>query len=333
MSYLIAEIAQAHDGSLGIAHSYIDALATTGVHAVKFQTHIAEAESSSAEPFRVQFSKQDATRFDYWKRMEFSKTQWQELKSHCEEKGLEFISTPFSLAAVDLLEELNVKRYKVGSGDTNNLLLLSKIAATKKPVILSSGMSSWEEIENSIHFLQQRNIEVSLLQCTTAYPTPANQWGLPYIAEMKNRFAIPVGYSDHSGTPAACVAAATLGAEILEFHAVFNKKMFGPDATSSLSIEEITWLAQSVQQIDEAIHSNGLKENATSFDALKNMFGRSIAVNKNLDAGTVIRFEDLETKKPAGQGIPVSDFEQLLGKKLKLAKNKWDFLQWNDVEQ
>jgi len=332
MSYLIAEIAQAHDGSLGMAHSYIDALATTGVDAVKFQTHIAEAESSTAEPFRVHFSKQDATRFDYWKRMEFSKSQWQELKSHCEEKGLEFISTPFSMAAVNLLEELGVKRYKVGSGDTNNLLLLSKIAATKKPVILSSGMSSWDELENSIQFLQQSNIDVSLLQCTTAYPASSYQWGLPYITEMKHRFQIPIGFSDHSGTPAACIAAATLGAEILEFHAVFNKNKFGPDAKASLTIEEITWLAQSVQQVHEALQSSGLKENATPFEGLKNMFGRSIAVNKNLAAGTVIRFEDLETKKPAHQGIEVGAFENVLGKKLKIAKTKWDVLQWNDVE-
>jgi len=332
MSYLIAEIAQAHDGSLGMAHSYIDALATTGAHAVKFQTHIAEAESSSAEPFRVHFSKQDATRFDYWKRMEFSKSQWSELKSHCEEKGMEFISTPFSLAAVDMLEEIGVKRYKVGSGDTNNLLLLSKIAATEKPVILSSGMSSWEELDSSIHFLQQRGSDVSLLQCTTEYPTPSSQWGLPYIVEMKQRFHIPVGYSDHSGTPAACIAAATLGAEILEFHAVFNKTMFGPDATSSLTIEEIKWLAESVVQINNAMQPTGLKENATGFDKLKNMFGRSIAVNKDVLAGTIIRFEDLESKKPSGQGIPVDAFEKLVGKKLMVHKRKWDFLQWNELE-
>ncbi len=144
--FIIAEIAQAHDGSLGIAHSFIDALKDTGVDAVKFQVHIAEAESSIYEPFRVKFSYEDATRYDYWKRMEFEPYQWSGLKKHCEECGLEFMASVFSNAAVDLLEKLGVKRYKIGSGEVSNLLLLDKIAYTGKPVILSSGMSSYEEL-------------------------------------------------------------------------------------------------------------------------------------------------------------------------------------------
>src|SRR5690606_28216777 len=134
---IIAEIGQAHEGSLGIAHSYIDALSKTGVDAVKFQVHIAEAESSEFEPFRIKFSTQDKTRFDYWKRMEFSLEQWQELKSHCEEAGVEFMVSTFSYAAVDLLDRLEVKRYKIGSGEVGNFLMLEKIAETGKPVILS----------------------------------------------------------------------------------------------------------------------------------------------------------------------------------------------------
>src|SRR6476620_1801526 len=127
---IIAEIAQAHEGSLGIAHSYIDALKPTGVNVVKFQTHIAAAESSAFEPFRVKFSFEDETRYDYWKRMEFTPEQWAGLKKHCEDCGLEFISSPFSNAAVDLLESLNVKRYKIGSGEVTNRLMMEKIAKT-----------------------------------------------------------------------------------------------------------------------------------------------------------------------------------------------------------
>ena len=122
--FLIAEIGQAHEGSLGILHSYIDALADTGVDAVKFQMHIAEAESSAFEPFRVKFSLEDATRFDYWKRMGFTFEQWKGIKEHCDAVGLEFMCSPFSNLAVDWLEELGVKQYKIGSGEVNNLLLL-----------------------------------------------------------------------------------------------------------------------------------------------------------------------------------------------------------------
>ena len=132
--FIIAEIGQAHEGSLGILHSYIDALEDTGVDAIKFQTHIAEAESSEYEPFRVKFSYEDATRYEYWKRMEFTLEQWKGIKKHCDEVGLEFISSPFSNMAVDWLEELGVQKYKIGSGEVNNYLMLEKIAKTGKDI-------------------------------------------------------------------------------------------------------------------------------------------------------------------------------------------------------
>ncbi|MFN9582272.1 MAG: N-acetylneuraminate synthase family protein, partial [Bacteroidota bacterium] len=213
---IIAEIAQAHEGSLGIAHSYIDALADCGVNAIKFQTHIAEAESSDSESFRVKFSYEDKTRYDYWKRMEFTADQWAGLQQHCDEKGVEFISSPFSVAAVELLEKLNVKRYKIGSGELTNYLMLDKIAQTGKPIILSSGMSDWNELDQTIAFLKPYGNELSLMQCTTAYPTQPQQWGLQLIAEMKSRYGLPVGFSDHSGDIYAGLAAVTLGAELLE---------------------------------------------------------------------------------------------------------------------
>lgn len=332
MPYLIAEIAQAHDGSIGIAHSYIDALANTGVHAVKFQVHIAAAESSVHEPFRVAFSKQDASRYDYWKRMEFSLSQWKELKQHTEEKGMEFLATPFSVAAVELLASLQVSRFKIGSGDINNLLLLELIAQTQKPILLSSGMSSWQEIDTAVSFLQERNADVSLLQCTTAYPTPAALWGLSYIQEMKNRYQIPVGYSDHSGTPAACIAAVALGADLLEFHAVFDKRMFGPDANSSLTIDEIAWLAKSAQQVKEGLQTSTLKEDASSFEEVKKMFGRSLAINKTLEKGSLLSINDLETKKPAGMGVAANQYQNIVGKKLLQNKYAGDFLQLDDVD-
>ena len=332
MIQLIAEIAQAHDGSLGILHSYIDALATTGVQTIKFQTHIAEAESSIYEPFRVKFSYADATRFDYWKRMEFTKDQWKEIKAHCDEKGLEFMSSPFSLAAVDLLEELNVQRYKVGSGEISNLLLLQRLAQTGKPVVLSSGMSDWAELDAAIHFLQQKNTPVSVLQCTTAYPTQPAQWGLGVMAQLRERYNVPVGFSDHSGTPVAGLAAAAMGAEILEFHAVFKRNMFGPDAKASLEIDEIKNLADGVRQIETALQPNEAKQDASGFNELKRMFGKSLAVNKALPVGHIITLGDLESKKPADKGIAAGQFETVIGKKLVKAKLQWEFLLPEDID-
>ena len=329
--FIIAEIGQAHDGSLGTVHAYIDAVANTGCDAIKFQTHIAEAESSIHEPFRVKFSKQDATRMEYWKRMEFTLEQWVEIKQHCDEVGLEFISSPFSNTAVDLLEEVGVKRYKIGSGEVNNFVLLEKIAQTGKPVIISSGMSSFEELDATVQFLKDRKVSFSILQCTTSYPTSPEQFGLNVIAELKERYRVLVGFSDHSSSIESCIAATALGAKILEFHVVFDKKMFGPDVKSSLTIEETSQLVRGVRNIERALSSPINKNDISGFSNLKSIFEKSLAINKNLKAGHVLTFSDLETKKPKGFGILASQYEQVIGKKLKRDLNQWSFLNNEDI--
>ena len=333
MTFIIAEIAQAHDGSLGTVHAYIDAVAKTGCNAIKFQTHIARAESSIHEPFRVKFSKQDATRYDYWERMEFSLIQWKEIKQHCDEVGLEFMSSPFSNAAVDLLEEINVKRYKIGSGEVNNFVLLEKIAQTGKPVIISSGMSSYVELDATVQFLKDRDVNFSILQCTTSYPTNPTQFGLNVIKELKEKYKVTVGFSDHSSSIAACIAATALGAEILEFHVVFNKEMFGPDVKSSLTMKETTDLVSAVRNIDIALQNPIDKNDNSKFKDLKQIFEKSLAVNKSLPKGHVITFSDLETKKPKGFGILASEYKQILGKKLIKNFDQWEFLNHNDFEK
>lgn len=331
MILTIAEIGQAHDGSLGMAHAYIDAVAGTGCSAIKFQTHVAEAESSKYEPFRVKFSKQDKSRFDYWKRMEFSLEQWKALKEHCDEVGLEFMSSPFSNAAVDILEEVGVKRYKIGSGEVNNFVLLEKVAATGKPVIISSGMSSYDELDKTVAFLKSRNVTYSILQCTTAYPTSPEQFGLNVIKELKERYQVPVGFSDHSSSIEACIAATTLGAEILEFHVVFDKEMFGPDAKASLTMNETKKMINAIHRIKTALVNPIDKNSNESFSNLKQIFEKSLAVNKDLPAGHILRFSDLETKKPKGYGILASQYEDVIGKALNKEMKQWDFLNEDDL--
>nr|WP_245917712.1 N-acetylneuraminate synthase family protein [Aureitalea marina] len=328
----IAEIGQAHDGSLGMLHAYIDALAETGVTAVKFQTHIARAESSEFEPFRVKFSSQDASRYDYWQRMEFSREQWVAIGQHCREKGLRFISSPFSNLAVDVLEEAGVDEYKIGSGEVTNHLLLQKLAATGKPVILSSGMSSWEELDAAVNLFRSQGTSLSILQCTTAYPTAAEQYGLNVIKQLAERYELPVGFSDHSGGIAAGIAAAALGAKILEFHVVFDKQMFGPDVTSSLTMDEVKTLVSAVNQVDIALNNPVDKSDTEPYTGLKQIFEKSLAVNKSLDSGHVLTFEDLEAKKPAGRGIAASEFDQIIGRTLKRPLGQWDFINENDLE-
>lgn len=329
--YIIAEIGQAHEGSLGILYSYIDALALTGVDAVKFQMHIAEAESSEEEPFRIKFSLEDKTRFDYWKRMSFSLEQWKEIKRHCDELGLDFICSPFSNLAVDWLEEVGLEQYKIGSGEVNNFLILEKIAQTGKPVILSSGMSSYEELDKTVAFLEERNVDFSILQCTTAYPTQPEQYGLNVIEELKNRYNVPIGFSDHSAKIETCIAATALGASILEFHVVFDRQIFGPDSKSSLTISEIKDLVISVRNIATALSNSVDKNNTEAFSSLKQIFEKSLAVNKNLSKNHILTFNDLESKKPKSFGIEASRFQEIIGKTLNKDLKQWSFLNEADL--
>jgi N,N'-diacetyllegionaminate synthase len=329
--FVIAEIAQAHEGSLGIAHAYIDALAHTGVNAVKFQTHIAEAESSVLEPFRVNFSYEDKTRFDYWKRMEFTNDQWMGLKLHCDDRGLEFISSPFSIAAVEMIECIGVKRYKIGSGEMNNYLMLHRIAQTGKPIILSSGMSDYKELDATINYLKPFGNELSLLQCNTAYPTPPEKWGLFEMQRLRERYHLKTGYSDHSSDVAASTAAAALGAEIIEFHVVFDKRMFGPDSKASLLLDEVSSLVKNIRNIECCRNNDKSKEDASEYDELKVMFGKSLSLNKSLKKGHRLQINDLESKKPGNAGIPASEFKQVLGKALVRDVEAWEFLTINDI--
>jgi len=330
-TFILAEVGQAHDGSLGILHSYIDTLAQAGVDAVKFQMHIAEAESSEYEPFRVKFSYEDNSRYDYWKRMEFSLEQWHEIKKHCDVVGVEFVCSPFSNMAVDWLIDLNAQKYKIGSGEVGNFLMLEKIAKTGKEIILSSGMSSFNELDETINFLKKFDNKISILQCTTKYPTNSKDIGLNVIEELRNRYDLEVGLSDHSGVIYPSLAAVSLGAKILEFHAVFDKNMFGPDSNSSLTMSEITQLVEGVRFIEESLENKIDKSDTSKFKNLKDIFEKSLAINKNMKSGEVITFDDLEAKKPSNKGIPAKIFSHVIGKKLKNNIKKWDFLKKGDV--
>src|SRR4051794_9997433 len=179
---IIGEVAQSHDGSLGMAHAFIDAIADAGADAIKFQTHIAAAESTPGEPWRVKFSRQDKTRYDYWKRMEFTEDQWNGLKEHADERGLMFLSSPFSVEAIDLLERVGVAAWKVASGEVNNFPALDRILATRLPVILSSGMSPLHELDEAVARVKASGVDLTILQCTSAYPCPPEKIGLNLLS-------------------------------------------------------------------------------------------------------------------------------------------------------
>src|SRR4030042_5752396 len=283
---IVGEVAQGHDGSLGIAHAFIDAIAKAGADAVKFQTHIASAESTPAEPWRVKFSFQDAAAYDYWRRMEFTEEQWVGLKRHADERGLRFLSSPFSVEAVDVLSRVGVSAWKVASGEFNNIPMFERMAKSRLPFWISTGMSTLREIDQVVKWVRDHSLSLTLLQSTSEYPCPPERVGLNLIPFFKERYGCPVGLSDHSGTIYSGLAATLLGISIIEVHVTLSREMFGPDTQASITTGELHQLVEGVRFMEKML-ANPVDKNALAHQLapLKEIFTKSIVANEDLVAG------------------------------------------------
>ena len=311
---IVGEVAQAHDGSLGSAHAYIDAIARAGADAVKFQTHIAKAESSPGEPWRVKFSVQDNSRYEYWKRMEFTSEQWLSLKRHAEDRKLEFLSSPFSLEAAMMLQRIGVRAWKVASGELNNPQLLDYLIDTRLPILLSTGMSRLEEIDTAAGRVQAAGVTLAVLQSTSAYPCGPEKIGLNLLPYYRQRYDCAVGLSDHSGTIYPGVAAATVGIEVLEVHVTFSRDCFGPDVPASLTTLELATLVEGVRFLEKMkSHPVDKDEVANELTAVRDVFTKSVAAGVDIPEGTLLTLGCLTLKKP-GTGIPANRLPQLVGR-------------------
>jgi len=314
---VIAEIAQAHDGSLGAAHAYVDAAAGAGAHAVKFQTHIARAESTAREAFRVPFSRQDATRYDYWRRMEFAPEQWAGLAAHARERGLVFLSSAFSEEACDLLEALDVPAWKVGSGEVGSRYLVERMARTGRPVLLSSGLATWQDLDAAVGWVRDAGASPAVFQCTSQYPCPPERWNLGTLAALRERYRCPVGLSDHSGGLYAGLAAVALGADLLEVHLTFSRECFGPDVPASVTPRELARLVEGADQIRRGLAGGTDKETLDpSLRETRMLFSKSIVAARDLPCAARLAREDVAFKKPGG-GLPPSALGRVLGRSLR----------------
>ena len=328
---LVAEVGQSHDGSLGTAHAYVDAAAKAGADVVKFQTHLAEAESHPSEPWRVHFSKQDATRYDYWKRMEFAPEEWVGLYDHCREKGVLFASSPFSLEAVSLLQRTGIDIWKVASGEVTNTALLSEIASDGRPALLSTGMSTTDEIERAVRTLRNGCETVALLQCTSKYPCPPEDLNLAVMKDLREVYGLPTGLSDHSGTIFGGLMAASLGARVVEVHVTLSREAFGPDVTSSITITELATLRQGLDFIHQASSTQKTK-NAIADELLhvRNLFTKSLVTRREVSKGSVLQRDDLTVKKP-GNGIPADKIDSVIGRVVTRDLGANEILQFSDL--
>jgi N,N'-diacetyllegionaminate synthase len=325
--YVIAEAGMNHDGSLGNAIRMVEVAAEAGADAVKFQLHDSAAESTRDAPSPPYF--QHESRWEYFQRTAFSDDQWTALREACDRAGIDFVCSPFSVEAVERLERIGAARYKIGSGEVTNLALVRVAAATGKPVLVSSGMSTWEELDAAV---EAAGANASVLQCTSAYPTPPERVGLNLLAELRERYGKPVGFSDHSLGPYAAFAAVALGAEIVEKHFTLSKEMYGPDAALALEPHELDELVDGIREISEILAAPVDKDaEAGALGEMKRIFEKSVVSTREIPAGAVISREMVAAKKP-GTGIPARRLDEVVGLRARRTIAADTVLTEDDVE-
>ena len=327
MIELIAEIGSVHDGSFGNALKLIELAKEVGASAVKFQMHIAEEESLRNAPKPYYFDGED--RYSYFERTSFSSLEWAKLRDSAREIGIKFIVSPFSLEAIKRLEKLNIDAYKVASGEITNIPLLEVLASLKKPVYISSGMSSLNEIDKAVNiFVEKKNI--ILMQCTSMYPCDQKYVGLNIINYFKEKYKINVGFSDHTVTNTAALLAYACGAQSIEKHLTFSKKMYGSDAPYAAEPDQFKNLSMALKEARVILSNNVDKDELVEqLKDMKYVFEKSIVAKKNFKIGDELMFEDLAFKKPGG-GLKPSEYKDILGKKLKNDLKKDEFIKKED---
>jgi N,N'-diacetyllegionaminate synthase len=316
--FIIAEAGVNHNGSIKIAKEMVDAAVSCGADAVKFQTFKAE-QLVSRYALKAEYQKintaSDESQLEMLKKMEIGLKTHQELIKYCNEKKIIFLSSPFDLKSIDLLVELGLEIFKIPSGEITNLPYLRKIGALNKKLIISTGMSNLDEIEDAVQVIinagsAKRNI--TLLHCTTEYPAAMEEINLRAMLTLKQKFGVAVGYSDHSSGTEVAVAAVALGASIIEKHFTLSQGMDGPDHKASLEPEEFRQMVKVIRNIEKAL-GDGIK--IPSASELKNMkvARKSIVATSKIEKGTLFAETNIGVKRP-GTGISPMRWDDILGR-------------------
>ena len=312
--YIIAEAGVNHNGDIHIAKKLADEAKQAGADCIKFQTFKAEnLVSSSAKKADYQISNtgNNESQYRMLKKLELSYDEFSELKQYCELIGIEFLSTPFDFNSIDFLNDL-VKIWKIPSGEITNLPYLIKIAKTGKPVILSTGMSTLEEVKESYKILSINGArEISLLHCTTEYPAPYSEVNLRVLETLREKFNCPVGYSDHTKGIEVSIAAVALGATIIEKHFTLDNNMEGPDHKASLEPQELTQMVQSIRNVEKSL---GSKDKIPSTSEFKNLpiARKSIVAKIDIKKGELFSDKNIIPKRP-GDGISPMNWFSVIG--------------------
>jgi N-acetylneuraminate synthase len=264
--------------------------------------------------------------------MEFTEEKWHGLAERARTRGLLFLSSPFSPEAVDLLARVGVPAWKVASGEVSNRPLIERLAMTRLPVLLSSGMSAVAELDGAVDVVRAHGAPVALLQCATAYPCPPEKVGLNLLAEFRERYRCPVGLSDHSGTIFPGLAGAAMGMDILEVHVTMSREAFGPDVPASVTTAELRQLVDGIRFIETMRAHPVVKDDAArELNGVRELFTKSVVARVAIPAGTVLTADVLAVKKP-GTGIPAARLPAVIGRRLRRAVAADDLLRDDDLE-
>jgi len=327
---VIAEIGINHEGSLATAKQMVDAAAAAGAEVVKHQTHIVEDEMSGAAK-KVIPGNADVSIYEIMRRCALNEDDELALKNYVEEKGMIFISTPFSRAAANRLHKWNVPAYKIGSGECNNYPLLQHIASFGKPVILSTGMNTIESVAKAVAIFEEHNTPYALLHTTNLYPTPNHLVRLGAMVELQQHFPKAViGLSDHTLTNHACFGAVALGASILERHFTDTMERPGPDIVCSMDIKACRELIEGSKII--ALQRGGHKGPAAEEQVTIDFAFATVCTIKPVAQGEVFTKDNIWVKRPGKGGIIAEHFNNILGKKAKVNLPEDVQLQWAEVE-
>lgn len=316
-TYIIAEAGVNHNGRLELAKLMVDKAKEAGADCIKFQTFISKnivSKNTEKADYQKQQTNSSESQLDMLQKLELSFDEFKELKKYCDFKGIEFLSTAFDFDSIDFLSNLGMKRWKIPSGEITNLPYLIKIAKTKIPVILSTGMSTIDEITKAIDILKTNGCrDITLLHCTTEYPAPYKEVNLRAMYTLNERFSIPVGYSDHTKGTEIAVAAVAMGATVIEKHFTLDRKMEGPDHKASLEPDELKTMIKAIRNVEKAL-GDGEKKPTESELKNVNVARKSIVAKCSIRKGEIFSEENITTKRP-GNGINPMKWFDVLGQK------------------
>ncbi|MCX5831431.1 MAG: N-acetylneuraminate synthase [Deltaproteobacteria bacterium] len=316
-TFIIAEAGVNHNGSLEMAFQLIDVAVAAGADAVKFQTFKAEkviAVNAPKASYQKETTDSDESQLEMVKKLELDETAHTKLQHYCKHKGIQFLSTPFDLESIDLLNRLGLEIFKIPSGEITNLPYLRKLGALKKRLILSTGMADLGEIEDALDVLTESGTpmeNITVLHCNTEYPTPFEDVNLLAMLTIKNAFGVEVGYSDHTPGIEVPIAAVALGATIIEKHFTLDRNLPGPDHKASLEPDELKAMVQAIRNIEKAL-GDGIKYPSPSEVKNKPIARKSLVATQPIKTGELFSADNNTAKRP-GAGISPMRWNEVLG--------------------